>query len=142
MGRIMIRIGKQDEGVRFMELALEKLEQYKGSASLKLAGRLDFVYNVLRLCYEQRGDAAKCVYYGTLSLRVDRYQEDTLAAIVSLLKGDPNTTAEQAYDFLARLYQFGNLKDTLYVLKTSMKTGYDELSELLRQTAAAQGADL
>ncbi len=142
MGRFLIRIGKQMEGAHFLELALEKLEQYKGSSSLKLSARLDFVYNILRLCYAERGDAAKCVYYGTLSLRVNRYQEDTLAALISLLQGDPNTAAEQAYDFLARLYRFDNLKDTLFVLKTAMKTGYAELAGLLRQTAIAQGADI
>lgn len=132
LGRYLIRIGKQDEAVHFLELALEKLEHYKGSASLKLSGRLDFVYNLLRLCYEQHRDAAKCVYYGTLSLRVNRYQEDTLTALTSLLQGDPNTTAEQAYDFLAKLYNFADLKDKLLVLKASMTLGYSELGEVIR----------
>lgn len=142
MGRFLIRIGKQDEGVHFLELALKKLEQYKGSSSLKLSAQLNLAYNILRLCYEQRGDAAKCVYYGTLSLRVDRYQEDTLAALVGLLQGDPNTTAGQAYDFLARLYRFDNLKDILFVLRTALKSGYADLAELLRQAAAAQGEEI
>ena len=142
MGRFLIRIGKQDEGVHFLELALKKLEQYKGSSSLKLSAQLNLAYNILRLCYEQRGDAAKCVYYGTLSLRVDRYQEDTLAALVSLLQGDPNTPAGQAYDFLAKLYRFDNLKDILFVLRTALKSGYADLAELLRQAAAAQGEEI
>ena len=142
IGRFLIRIGKQDEGVHFLELALKKLEQYKGSSSLKLSAQLNLAYNILRLCYEQRGDAAKCVYYGTLSLRVDRYQEDTLAALVGLLQGDPNTTAGQAYDFLARLYRFDNLKDILFVLRTALKSGYADLAELLRQAAAAQGEEI
>ena len=132
MGRFLIRIGKQDEAMHFLELSLEKLEQYKGSASLKLSGRLDFVYNLLRLCYEQRKDAAKCVYYGTLSLRVNRYQEDTLTALLSLLQGDPNTTAEQAYDFLRRLYHFETLKDKLFVLKAAMKLDYSEFTDVIR----------
>ena len=55
MGRFLIRIGKQDEGVHFLELALKKLEQYKGSSSLKLSAQLNLAYNILRLCYEQRG---------------------------------------------------------------------------------------
>ena len=142
IGRFLIRIGKQDEGVHFLELALKKLEQYKGSSSLKLSAQLNLAYNILRLCYEQRGDAAKCVYYGTLSLRVDRYQEDTLAALISLLQCDPNTPAGQAYDFLAKLYRFDNLKDILFVLRTALKSGYTDLAELLRQAAAAQGEEI
>lgn len=132
MGRFMLRTGKQTEGVDFFELALAKLEEYKGSSSLKLPSRLDMVYNVLMYHYEQHGDASKCVYYGTLSLRVDRYQEAPLEVLVRLLKADPNTAATQAYDFLARLYLFGNLKDKLFVLKTAMKLGYSELVEKIR----------
>ena len=132
MGRFLIRIGNQMEGARFFELALEKLEKYKGSSSLKLLGRLDMVYNVLMFHYEQYGNASKCVYYSTLSLRVDRYQEDPLSVLVRLLKADPNTTAEQTYDFLARLYRFDHLKDALFVLKTAMKLRYSELEELIR----------
>ena len=49
-----------------------------------------------------------------------------------LLKADPNTAATQAYDFLARLYLFVNLKDKLFVLKTAMKLGYSELVEKIR----------
>lgn len=90
------------------------------------------VYNVLMYHYEQHGDASKCVYYSTLSLRVDRYQEAPLEVLVRLLKADPNTAATQAYDFLARLYLFGNLKDKLFVLKTAMKLEYSELVEKIR----------
>ena len=132
MGRFMLRTGKQTEGVDFFELALAKLEEYKDSSSLKLPSRLDMVYNVLMYHYEQRGDASKCVYYSTLSLRVDRYQEAPLEVLVRLLKADPNTAATQAYDFLARLYLFVNLKDKLFVLKTAMKLGYSELVEKIR----------
>lgn len=81
-------------------------------------------------------------YVGTLSLRVDRYQEDTLATLVRLPQGDPNTAAGQAYDFLARLYRFDNLKDILFVLKTALQLGYIELAELLKQAAAAQGEEI
>lgn len=138
MGRILIRIGKQVEGVRFFELALEKLEQYKDSSSLKLPGRLDMVYNVLMFHYEQHGDASKCVYYSTLSLRVNRYQDGPLALLVRLLKADPNTTAEQAYDFMARLYQFENLKDKLFVMKTALKEGYSEIAVLVKDNMTEQ----
>ena len=65
-----------------------------------------------------------------------------MAALVGLLQGDPNTTAGQAYDFLARLYRFDNLKDVLFVLKAALKSGYADLAELLRQAAAAQGEEI
>ena len=55
-----------------------------------------------------------------------------MTALTSLLQGDPNTAARQAYDFLARLYQFDNLKDKLFVLKVSLKLGYSELADIIK----------
>lgn len=132
MGRILLRMEKQMEGIRLFELALNKLEQYKDSSSLTIAGKLDFVYNVLQAWYEGQGNAQKSVYYGTLSLRFDRYQEDTLATLLTLFKNDANTTVEQIFGFLAGMYRFDNLKDKLFVLKTAMKIGYGELEMEVR----------
>lgn len=133
MGRFLLRMGKEEDGVRFFERTLEKLEHYNGSSSLKAPGRLDFIYNVLQAWNEGQGDVSKVVYYGTLSLRFNRYQEDTLATLLTMFKNDANTTAEQVFGFLAGLYHFENLKDKLFVLKTAMKIDYKELEEQVRQ---------
>ncbi len=138
MGRILLRVEKQAEGIQFFELALNKLEQYKDSSSLTMAGKLDFVYNVLQAWYEGQGDAQKSVYYGTLSLRFNRYQEDTLSTLLQLFKNDANTAAEQVVGFLKGMYQFENLKDKLFVLKVAMKIGYEELEEEIRRSMSEE----
>lgn len=136
MGRFLLRMGKEEDGARFFERTLEKLERYNGSSSLKAPGRLDFIYNVLQAWNEEQGDVSKAVYYGTLSLRFNRYQEDALATLLTMFKNDSNTTAEQVFGFLAGLYHFENLKDKLFVLKAAMKIDYKELEEQVRQCLA------
>ena len=88
---------------------------------------------MLQAWHEGQGDASKAVYYGTLSLRFNRYQEETLARLLATFKNDQNTTAEQVYGFLAGMYRFENLKDKLFVLKTAMKIEYKELEERVRR---------
>lgn len=132
MGRFLLQIGKQEEAVRFLKMSLDKLEQYEGGSSLTVSGSLDFVYNVLLAWYIEQSDAQKAVYYGTLSLRYDHYQEETLARLLMLFKDDPNTTAEQVFGFLAEMYRFENLKDKLFVLKTVMRIDYGELEKQVK----------
>ncbi len=133
MGRFLLRMGKETDGVLFFERTLEKMEQYGGSSSLKTPNQLGLIYNVLQAWYKEQGDARKAVYYGTLSLRFNRYQEETLARLLATFKNDQNTTAEQVYGVLVGMYRFENLKDKLFVLKTAMKIEYKELEERVRR---------
>ena len=133
MGCYLQKIGDTESVVRFFETALQKLEHYKGVDTLKMAGRLDHIYAYLALFYSERQDPRKAVYYCTLSLRVDKYQEPPLSCLLSLLKNDRNTAAAQAYAFLGKIYDTSSLKDKLFILKLSMKAEYQELSEFIRE---------
>ena len=133
MGCYLQKIGDTESVVRFFETALQKLEHYKGVDTLKMAGRLDHIYAYLALCYSERQDPRKAVYYCTLSLRVDKYQEPPLSCLLSLLKNDRNTAAAQAYAFLGKIYDTSSLKDKLFILKLAMKAEYQELSEFIRE---------
>ncbi len=121
------KIGDTEAVIQFFETALRKLENYKGVNALKMAGRLDHIYAYLALFYSERKNAQKSVYYCTLSLRVDKYQEPPLSCLLKLLRDDRNTAAEQAYGFLGRLYDINSSKDNLFILKTAIKAGYQEL---------------
>lgn len=138
MGRFLLRMGKEEDGVRFFERTLEKLERYKGSSSLKVPSQLGLIYNVLQTWYKEHGDASKSVYYGTLSLRFNCHQDETLSTLLSMFRDDPNTTAEQVFGFLAGLYHFENLKDKLFVLKAAMKIEYKELEEQVRSNLSEE----
>ncbi|MBC5744587.1 hypothetical protein FMM74_013645, partial [Lachnospiraceae bacterium MD308] len=106
--------------------------------TLKMAGRLDHIYAYLALYYSEKKDAQKSVYYCTLSLRVDKYQETPLSCLLELLKDDRNTEAAQAYAFLGKIYDIDSLKDKLFILKLAIKTGYKELEEFARNVMSEE----
>ena len=132
------KLGDTDGVVLFFEAALQKLEYYKGVDTLKMAGRLDHIYAYLALYYSEKKDAQKSVYYCTLSLRVDKYQETPLSCLLELLKDDRNTEAAQAYAFLGKIYDIDSLKDKLFILKLAIKTGYKELEEFARNVMSEE----
>ena len=111
----------------FLRLRFRNLNIIRGVDTLKMAGRLDHIYAYLALYYSEKKDAQKSVYYCTLSLRVDKYQETPLSCLLELLKDDRNTEAAQAYAFLGKIYDIDSLKDKLFILKLAIKTGYKEL---------------
>ncbi len=132
MGIYLFKLKEHEEAARFLELALEKLDTYKGVNTLAMVGNLRTVYNYLAQIYAERKDMQKAAYYATLSLRAERYQDSVLESFLIILKNDSATSAEQTYGFMGKLYDFDNLKDRLYVLKAAVKIKYPELEELLR----------
>lgn len=132
MGCYLMKIGETQAVIPFFETALQKLEQYKGVNDLKMAGSLNHIYSHLAMFYSESGNAQKAVYYSTLSLRIERFQEAPLSCLLELLKKDRNTTAEAAYVFLGKIYELASQKDRLFILKQAVKTGYQELKEFIR----------
>lgn len=132
MGCYLQKTGDTKAVIHFFEIALQKLEQYKGVNALKMAGHLNHIYAYLAMYYSERQNAQRAVYYCTLSLRVDKYQDLPFSCLLKLLKNDKNTTAEQAYVFLGKIYELSSSKDCLFILKQAIKTGYQELKDFIR----------
>lgn len=138
MGCYLLKIGETEDVTRFFETALLKLEQYKGVNALKMAGCLNHIYTHLAMYYFEKQDSQKSVYYSTLSLRMDIYQETPLSCLLQLLKNDQNTTAEQALGFLAKIYDLTNQKDRLFILKQAVKTEYKQLKYIIWDNMSAE----
>lgn len=132
MGCYLQKIGNTEAVVQFFETALQKLENYKGVNTLKMAGRLDHIYAYLAIYYSENRNEQKAVYYCTLSLRVDKYQEPPLSCLLKLLKNDRNTTAGQAFTFLGKIYDTDTQKDRLFILKQAMRAEYQELKAFIQ----------
>lgn len=133
MGRYLAGLGESDEAVRFLEQALMNLERFQMIGTPQLPGDLKMVYGYLISEYQIRKNPSKVVYYATLDLRLDPYQENALEPLIGCLKEDRNTTPEQVLPLLAKLYDFSNLKDKLFILKAAKLQGYAELEPLIRR---------
>lgn len=123
---------QQEDGIFLLEQALQTLNHYPTKSALKLPGCLMQVYGYLIWAFRQCGNRQKQVYYATLALRLNRYHEEVLLDLLSCLKEDSHTTAEQTLDFLGRLYDYSSLKDKLFVIKSAKLTAYEEVEQRLR----------
>lgn len=137
MGCYLQKTGDLESVIQFFEIALQKLEHYKGVDTLKMTGCLNHIYDSLARYYSQKQNPQKAVYYSTLSLRFDKYQEEPLSCLLELLKNDRNTTAGQAWEFLGKIYDITSPKDKLFILKLAMKTDYHNLEAFIRDGMSA-----
>ncbi|MGC4018039.1 MAG: hypothetical protein QM793_01565 [Muricomes sp.] len=134
MGFYMVRQGKFQDGVYWLELALKKMEGYSGNDTLYITSNLEEVYQSLAEAHKELGNLSQSVRYGTITLRGNKKQEKPLLLLLNLFAEDKGTTASAAYQFLSKLYDFSDLRDRLFVLKQAKIASYLELEEELFST--------
>lgn len=138
MACFMQKLGDTEAVIQFFEIALQKLEQYKGVDTLKMAGSLNHIYDYLAHYYSERMNPQKAVYYCILSLRFEKFRDQPLICLLDLLKKDQNTTGEQTFGFLGKIYELDNPKDKLFILKAAIKTQYQELEQFIRSSMSEE----
>lgn len=127
MGINCLYFQKKRECAAYLEKALEALETVTLSFGLYITGDLENVYGILALIYTKE-DAAKAVRYAVLSLRINRFQEDILTALLGLLRSG-GETPENIYIFLGKIYDLKAKKDLLFVYKAVKILGFTLLEE-------------
>lgn len=132
VGSWMLNQGKEQKGIEYFELALNKLEQYQGHGVLDVAAELSYIYQTLfEFYYKSINHAAEAVRYGVLYLRVKPYGESVLKGLLQLLGNgarDEKTT-EAILGFLSKLYDFTKAKDKLFLIRVSNKLFYHALEQ-------------
>lgn len=138
LGIGMIQKQKLRDGVYWLELALKRLEIYRGDDVLFLTGNLEQTYLLLIKAYKELDDLPQVVRYCTILLKANKKQEQAIAPLLELLREDEATDSSQALGFLAKLYDFSDLRDTLFLLKQLRLTPYSELEEALLLTMSSE----
>lgn len=132
VGSWMLNHGKEQKGIEYFELALNKLEQYEGHGVLDVAAELPYIYQTLfEFYYKSINHASEAVRYGVLYLRVKPYGESVLKGLLQLLGNgarDEKTT-EAILGFLFKLYDFTKAKDKLFLIRVSNKLLYHSLEQ-------------
>lgn len=131
MGMCLMNKLKFQDGVYWLELALQKLEKYRGDDVLFMTGELERVYVMLAQAHKELGNLSEVVRYCTIVLGANKKQEKLLILLLQLLEADEGTTVAAAYQFLQKLYNFSDMKDKLFVLKQAKLAPYLELEEEL-----------
>lgn len=109
---------EMEEAREMFLLALNRLESYKGTEKIVTDGylRMTYVWLAQACLYLKRPQ--ETVRYCVLSLRMDRFQDNILKAVLQLLKNEPGemSKADGTWRFLQSLYDFQSLKDLLFLI--------------------------
>ncbi len=116
---------------------LERLETWvpSGDEEVYAKGRVRLIYTWLAEACRRLGRSQEVVRYCVLSLRMERYQDKVLRAVLDLLKQEPGESdqAEGTWGFLQNLYDFQSPKDLLFLLKCAKLAGFHALEARLVQ---------
>ncbi|MCI8513063.1 MAG: glycosyltransferase [Lachnospiraceae bacterium] len=163
LGNYYVRRGDYKEAGRHLERCLDVFERTGNSHhGVYLFANLFGVWENLAVCYFNEGELGKCVntcvgclkerplHMGILKVLLlafradaERYarelaQAETLASVKPL----PAASGKQVLDFLGKLYDFGSLRDRLFIRKAAAETEYAELSWALRSLFSAEELEM
>ena len=157
-GKFFANRMKFDKAEGHLKRAVELIEAHGNeSKSMMLSARMEQTYELLAVCCFNSGNLADCVKYTAVLLNLNKYLMSTLYLMISAFYRDRAEHGAQAADaasvaaFLGQsFYDWGSLKDRLFVLRAAMSSGYGELVEIIRgmftpeelaQVDSALGAD-
>lgn len=125
-GRCFADWGQTGQATFHLETALDKLNTYGCYNKALLTGaHVAEVYELLTKCCFELGEREKCVAYGTAYLKFNKYAMGVLSIVLKVLLPDGGENQEESQavlDFLSKLYDFGGLKDRLFVIKTAERS--------------------
>ena len=141
MGKYYAGHGKYQAGEEHLRKALGLLERYGTTLrSQLLSGKIMEVYELLAICCYNNGKLEDCVRLITALLKENPYLMSSLVVMISAYQRDMATSgkgdagAEAVADFLGRsFYDFGTLKDRMFVLRAAMGAKYQELVKAMRK---------
>lgn len=142
MGKYYAGRGDYRTGERHLRQALACLEQYGNTLrSQLLSGKIMEAYELLAICYYNNGKLEECVKLITALLKENPYLMSALVVMISAYGRDMAASqrgeagAREVADFLGRaFYDFGTLKDRLFVLRAAMGARYKELVKVMRES--------
>lgn len=132
-GRYFAGQEKAEEAAWYLEKALEKLNTYGCyNRALFLGANVSEAYELLTKCCFELGESEKCLNYGVAYLKFNRYEMGVLSRVLRILLPDGDqglSDCKAVMGFLSKLYEFGNLKDRLFVVKAAERSGCQGLAE-------------
>lgn len=133
MGSWFAQLLRYEEAVPYLKKALEELEQYQGTATLAIAGKLEEVYMVLMVGCRNMEDDAQAVKYGVLAIRRNHYSMLAVNTVLTMFMDEtgPEGDALSIFGFLDKIYDFTKLKDKLFIIKAAKKIGFTSLYQIV-----------
>lgn len=123
-GHFFASQGQTELAAEYLERSVEKLNTYGYcNKAFFLGANLLEAYELLVRCFYKLGDGQKCMIYGTAYLRHNRYSMGVLCQVLKMLFTNQEQAGEEenqtVLGFFSKLYDFGNLKDRLFLVKAA-----------------------
>ena len=114
---------------------LERAIDYAGRKQFKYSviyNDVLYIYSMLATCYGNIRNYGKSVYYASLTLKEEPYEEKVLIQLIQIFKAIDNTPEKDIVNYLRKIYNLDSQKDVLYLLKISKKINNQELEKEIK----------
>lgn len=138
MGLYYMKIKDYESGQLFLETVLELLEPYEKKPLgiplyLMELNNMRTLYEQLVITSYDKQDWVKVVRYGTLALKLEPYSDKMLSILLDVFyKNKENPVG--IYSFLGKIYNFEQMRDKLFVIRSEMKLKQISLKHILLDT--------
>ncbi len=116
LGKIALRDNRFEEATQLLEKCVELCNNYNNPAESLAVGKIDEVYIELLNSYNLQNNKHKVVEVSVALLKVDKFNIHTL--IVLLKTFLTQEKEENIINFLSKIYNYKNLKDVMFLIKT------------------------
>jgi glycosyltransferase involved in cell wall biosynthesis len=132
MGYYMFDSGRYGEAAFYLEQTLAKMDAKEDFNPGGLTSDIKSLSHFLAVSYARIGNDEKFFSYAVQTLRFDSKQDEIVELLIEYLTNKDPATAEQIYEFLQQIYHFDMQKDVVYLLRMALRTGNQELVEMLK----------
>ncbi len=130
MGCFCILHDRYSEAVIHLKEVINFLINEQDTNSYYCTGRLVQIYEMLMQANNMIGNKPEVVHYAVQCLQGNKKQEHVLATLLQLFK-ETNEQIEGVVGFLMKLYDFGDLRDILFIIKCAQVSKYQGLIDFI-----------
>ncbi len=126
----------------YLERALEKSVQMKKIKYSRITEFIGQIYRFLTISYGYLDKENKAIYYATLTLKTDKFQETILTICLKKFFLENAVVFQEVINYLEKIYDLKQKKDLFFVLKCVKKNGIKKLEEVLKEYLTQEDRDI
>lgn len=127
MGLAAINDGDAKDAIEYLENCIYYCNNYSGNIESLALGQIERFYNELLKAYILEDNKPKIVEISVALLNADKYDYENLSVLIITLLSQEKE--EAIIEFLAKIYDYNNIKDKVYLLKSSEVSKNEKLIE-------------
>ncbi len=131
-GYVYYREEYWQEAIEYLQLAISKIEKMNDLTYSRAFEQWKTICGTLTICYLNIDNWSGVVKYGTLYLQENKTEEDVLGLILNRLLNVEQTPAEAVVGYLQGIYNLGDVRDVLFLIKCCRANGFAMFEEALK----------